>query len=224
MRGQANLIALAAAVVVLSAALGIALITVSGSLSGATGNPDERVLATGIAERLLATDSPLTRRDGSLNASHIETFGPQDLASILPSTSDARVHVSLGGSELASIGEPRGGTTVTRLVQVVEHRKVIRRPDLSSNESINSDYVLRAANHVTISINGSAGSVETVWLDGRLVLHDPDGLDGTFTVRLAAPGQSRLRFEVSQPGERLVTLATVRREVEFMRLVVTVDA
>lgn len=223
MRGQANLIALAAAVLVVSAALGIALIFVSGSLSTATGEPEERVLATGIADRLTASDGPITRADGSVNASLVENFTTHRLASILPDANQGAVRVSLGGEELASIGEPHEGTTVTRLVRVVEHRSVIRRPDLSSNES-SDDYVLRAADHIEISINGSAGVLETVWLDGRMVLHDPEGLNGSFTVRLPAPGQSRLQFKVLQPGNDVVTLKTVRRDVRFLRLVVTVDA
>lgn len=224
MRAQANLLALAAAVVVVSAALGVALLFVGGSLSAATGDPGERVLATGVADRLVAADGPLTRGEGTLNASRVENFSGQDLAMLLANATDARVRISLDGEVLATRGNPRDGTTVTRLVRVVEHRTVIRRPDLSTNESGDDDYVLRAAHHVEISINGSAGILETVWLDGRLVLHDPDGLDGTFTVRLPAPGQSRVQFAVSQPGESLVTLETVRRDVELRRLVVTVDA
>lgn len=224
MRAQANLLALAAALVVVSAALGVALLYAGGSLSTATGEPGERVLATGLADRMLASDGPLSRADGTLNASKVRNFTGRDLALILPQENDAAIRVRLGGEVLARRGTIRDGTSVTRLVRVVEHRTVIRRPDLSTNESSDADYVLRAAHHVEISINGSAGILETVWLDGRLVLHDSEGLDGTFTVRLPAPGQSRLQFSVSRPGDALVTLATVRRDVELQRLVVTVDA
>jgi hypothetical protein len=224
MRGQANLLALAAALVVVTAATSIALLIAGGATDARTGDPEEAALASGITDRLLAADGPLARSDGTLNTTLIERFDGDDLQALLPADSDAVVRVRLGDRIIASTGDTPEGTQVTSLVRVVQYQPVTRYPDLVANDSQSSRYVLRAAGWINVSINESAGTVHTVWVDDRMVLHDLNGINGTHRISIASDGEYDVRFGATHVDEEIVRLRTVRREALVSRLVVTVDA
>lgn len=223
MRGQANLLALAAALVVVTAATSTALLIAGGTMDARTGDPQEAALASGITERLLAPDGPLARSDGTLNATRIDQFDAEALQALLPAGSNATVHVRLGDRVLATTGAVSEGTRVTRLVRVVRYRPVTRIPGLVANDTDGSRIVLRAASWIDVEINGSAGTVQTVWLDDRLMLQDPEGLSGTYRIRLSGSGLREVQFGATHVAEEMVRLRTVRQERTVGQLVVTVD-
>lgn len=223
MRAQANLLALAAALVVVTGATSAALLVAGGAIQAGTDEPQERVLARGITDRLLAADGPLARADGTLNATLLAAFDDADLQALLPAGSDAAVRVRLGDRVIASTGTVSAGTQVTRLVRVVRYRPVTRIPDLVANDTRRSSSVLRAAHWIDIEINESAGAVQTVWIDDRMVLHDPDGINGTHRISVADSGEHEVRFGATHVADEMVELRTVRQEVLLTRVVVTVD-
>lgn len=224
MRGQANLLALAAALVVVTAATSTALLIAGGATDARTGDPEEAALASGITDRLLAADGPLARSDGTLNATLVEQFDGNDLQGLLPAGSDAAIRIRLGDRVIASTGDVTSGTQVTSLVRVVEYRTVTRFPDLVANDSQDSRYVLRAAAWIDVSINESAGTVHTVWVNDRMVLHDLEGINGTHRISIARSGEYEFRFGATQVDEEIVRLRTVHEETLVRRVVVTVDA
>ena len=71
MRAQANLPALAVALLVVSTTTGLAVVIADGAFASAQRDAAERATATAIADRLTAPDSPTTERRNVLNRSRL---------------------------------------------------------------------------------------------------------------------------------------------------------
>lgn len=222
MRAQANLLALGAAIVILTGATATALFVASGALDAATDDPGDRSLAEGLADRLIAHESPLTVTQGTLRAGNLSRFDAADLATLLPP--DAAASVRLDGRILARVGDPEGGERVIRLVRVETYRTAIRLPEVIANDSADSDMLVRTARWIDISINGSAGQLQTVWVADRVVLENPDGLEGEFRIHVGDREEVWLHFGATHVADGQVELTVYRREVSLHRLVVVADA
>lgn len=216
-RGQSNLIAVAIAVLLLTAAIGVALTVASTPFRAADDDVVDRHVAADVAESLLAPASPVTRRAGVLNAAALRTLEVSTLE-VVPA--DAAVRIRFDDRPIVATGPVTGGATVRRLVTVTTWRWHRTEPSLGNGSvfTVGPTPVLR------LGFNTTNATIRTVRVDGRVVLHDPSGIDGP--VRLDLPPSSVVTVNVSAAGPVStgdVWVATPSVTAETGVLVVTVD-
>lgn len=199
-RAQANLPAFAIAVLVVTSTAALALFVADGAIRAADREPLERTRATGLAAAMVDAESPVTERANVVNASRLAALDG-DLDEWFPSTRDVAVRIALDAQVLVERGDPTGGTTVRRLVLVAEPQARTIEPAFTGSE-----YALtlpRRTSMATVDITPPADTVvTTVRANDRVVLHDPEGLAGTYAVRLSRFETVRLAFESTAPLRR----------------------
>lgn len=222
MRGQANLPALAVALVVLTATTGLALALADGAFAGAERDAGERHIAVALTERLVSVDSPLTSRANVLRAARIEDLSSATLDRNFPVARGHELRIRLGGRTLVERGDPVGGVTMRRVVLVERRQTVTYVPPLRRNETT----IPRRTRRATLRIDPPpATTVRTVRANGRVVLHNRSGLRGTFDVRLSRFETTTLTFETDGPlTAGTVTVTYYPARMTKAMLVVTVDA
>jgi hypothetical protein len=226
MRAQANLPALGVALLVVSAAVGVGLAVTDGAFAGATRESGERRTTVALSERLVSAESPLTLRRNVLNRSGMEALDAATLRERFPVAEGVEFRVRLDGETVAAAGDATGGVTMRRVVLVSERQTVGLTPAFTG---ANATVTLpRRAGAATLTIDPAANAtVRTVRANGRVVLHDPGGLAGSYRVRLSRLETTRLRFETAD-GDALgagdVTVTYAPRETAKATLEVTVDA
>ncbi|PSP67662.1 hypothetical protein BRC85_06025 [Halobacteriales archaeon QS_1_69_70] len=191
MRGQANLPALAVALLVVTTTAGLALTLADDTFADARRDADERRVAVAVAERLVAPESVVTARANVLNGTAADRFADLDR---FPVVGDRPYRIRLGGRTLASCGDPTGGTTVRRVVLVHRRQTVTRRPPFADGRTT----LPRRTPRLTLDVAADE-TVRTVRSNGRVVLQDPAGLDGEYTV--AVPRFETTTFAVEADGE-----------------------
>lgn len=220
MRGQANLPALAVALIAVTAATGIGLVVADGAFASADRQPGDRRAAVALAERLVAPDGPLTIRQNVLNRSRVDGLTPGRLDESYPVADDRPVRLVLADETILERDSPTG-PTVERLVIVGTRQVITRRPPLGGR----AISLPRRTERVDLSIQPpNETTVRTVRANDRIVLRNPDGLEGNFTVRTARYETVRLAFEATGPlprGSVAVTYYPV--ETTKARLEVTLD-
>lgn len=193
MRAQTSLPVLGVALLFLTVTTLFAVSVADGQLAAAESSAGERDTAAGIAERLVTPDSPVTVRgnvvrDGALSSLSVpalrRTFGLGD---------EDAVRVSLGGSTVLATGDPGGGSTVERIVLVESRTEETVTPRFNGTRSVT---LPRRTNEVSLDLSptGSAG-IQTVRSNGAVVLYDPDGLSGTYTVNVTRFETATLTFQ-----------------------------
>jgi hypothetical protein len=115
-QAQTTLPAVAVALVLLTGVTALGLAMADTAIVGADRTPDERRVAAGTADRLVAADGPLGTRSNVVNESRVDTFDSTTLAEVAPATEEYATEVRLGGDTIAASGDPSGGTTIRRLV------------------------------------------------------------------------------------------------------------
>jgi hypothetical protein len=194
-RGQANLVTLAVAMLVVTAALGVGVVVAGDALRGADRTPEQRRVAVALSERLVAPDTALTARANVVDAARVDRLNASTLRSRFPVVRGMAVRVTLGDRTLASTGDAGGGTTVRRVVLVRRAETATVAPRVRPGETVT---LPRRTSRIRLSIQPPTGTtVRTVRANGRVVLHDPDGLRGNHSVRVS-------RFETT----RVATNAT----------------
>lgn len=189
-RGQANLLSLAVALVALISATTLGLVVADGALADAERNPLERRAAVATADRLVSA-AATTVRPNVLDQEAVRTVGGDALSNLAPPTEGRAVRLRIGGETLFERGDPTGGTTVQRVVLVAESTTRTRAVSVDDGSS----YTLpRRTSSVDLVFDGDS-SVETVRLNDRVVLHDPDGLTGRFTVSASRYETATLGFD-----------------------------
>lgn len=217
-RGQANLAALAVALVAVTSATALGVVVADDALGGATRTPRQRRAAVAAADRLVAGDAPTTRRPNVLDGPTVANLSLPDLDALAPPVRGRSIRVRLGDRTLVSRGDPVGGVTVRRVVLVADAGTRTRTHALADGRRLT---LPRRTRTVRIDF-GNATGVETVRANGRVALHDPNGLSGVATVRLSRYETTRLAFA----GADLVgtvSLTTHPVETEKAVLAVTVD-
>ena len=190
-RGQSNLLALGAALVILSVALVAAIAVVDASFTTGERDATERAIATGTAERLVSADSPIAVRQNVLDTAAVEGFDDERLATTLPAATDRAIAVSIDDERIAAVGEPTSGTTIRRLVLVESTERVERTPALSAQQTT----VPVRTDTVELTIEPTAGPIQTVRVNDRVALHDEAGLNGTYEVNTARYETATLQFD-----------------------------
>lgn len=199
-RGQANLLAIGLAVLALTAALGLGTFLAETALDGERRAAGERATAVAVSGRLVAADGPLAERRTVLDASALDAADAESLAERYPALADAEFRVTVGDRVVAERGDPIDGTTVRRIVTVRETESRTLTPELSTDGGPGVT-LPRRTDRVRLRIEPPPNTtVRTVRVDGRVVLHDPSGLNGTHevpvsrleTLRLSVDGEGRL--------------------------------
>jgi hypothetical protein len=195
-RGQANLVTLAVAMLALTAAVGAGVVVAGDALRGADRTPEQRRVAVALSERLVS-DAGFTARPNVLNRSRIDATNASVLRSEFPVVRGSAVRVTLGGRTIASTGDPRGGTTVRRVVLVRRTDRATIAPRIRPGRNVT---LPRRTARVRLAIDAPSGAtVRTVRANGRVVLHDPGGLRGNFSVAVSRFETTRLRVNANQP-------------------------
>ncbi|WP_254546219.1 DUF7263 family protein [Halomarina pelagica] len=219
-RGQANLPALAVALLVLTTTASLGLLVADGAFAGATRDPAERRAAVALAERLVSAESPLTARPNVLRAGDLGAFDATRLDEAFPVARGWDVRLRVGGETVVERGDPTGGTTTRRIV-LVQRRQSVTLPAVAGDAVT----LPRRSPRATIELRPPDGTtVRTVRANDRIVLHDPSGLNGTFEVALSRFETTRLRFDGDGPlprGSVRVTYYPAR--TTKAELAVTVD-
>ncbi|MFB6243854.1 MAG: hypothetical protein ABEH80_07120 [Halobaculum sp.] len=213
-RGQATLVSLTVAVVFLVAGLTVALGAAATAFAGAQRAPVERHAAATAGERLVAADSPLTRRANVLNASAVEELTAERVRQHVPTLAETSFRVRLGDRTVVERGTPRGGVTVRRIVLVA--RQTPRTREVNATTGIT---LPRRTGRLRLGFDDA--TVRRVRVDGRVVLARSDGLRGTATVPVSRLATLRVTFDPAARGT--VTVTTFPARTRKRLLVVTVD-
>lgn len=214
-RGQATLVALAAALVLLTATVGVALALADGALGSAERDVRERRVAVAATDRLVAADASTTRRVNVLDRDAVRTLTATDLDELAPPIRGAAVRVRLDDETLVERGDPTAGTTFRRIVLVAAPTE----RSLTVNASEGASLPRRTAELRLFFANAT---VETVRANGRVVLHRPGGLVRTATVAVSRGETVRLTFDDGAHG--MVDVTYVPERTRKATLAVTVDA
>lgn len=189
-RGQANLAALAVALVALVSATTLGLVVADGALADAERAPLERRAAVAAADRLVSAERTTTRPNVVLG-SVLRSLGGDEIDRLAPPVEGHPIRLRLDDETLFDRGDPTGGTTVSRVVLVAEPATRSRTVTVDDGTALT---LPRRSESVELAFD-SGSDVETVRLNGRVVLHDPDGLTGRFTVDASRYETATLAFE-----------------------------
>lgn len=219
-RAQANLLALVGALVALAAVSTVAVVVANGALADADREPVERQRATALADRLVAGDGALATRDNVLNGTRLEALSGDALREryAIPDGADVRVRVD--GETVASTGDVAGGTTVERVVLVADRSERTVTPGLNGRDRVT---LPRRTPWVGVRVAPSAGAVTTVRANGRVLLHDPDGLAGSYRVTVPRRETLTLAFAGDDLDTGAVELTYAPADARKVVLEVTVD-
>jgi len=221
MRGQVNLPALAVALLVVTTTAGLAFALADDAFASATRDTDA-ASATMLSERLVSERSPLTSRANVVNRSVVADFDADALTRSFPVSTDAAVRIRLDDQPVAERGDPTGGTTVERVVLLERQEPATLEPTLATNRVT----LPRRTEAATLRLDPPNGTtVSTVRANGRIVLHDPGGLDGAYGLDLSRYATITLSFDADGPlreGDATVTYRA--SETTKALLEVTVDA
>jgi len=195
MRGQVNLPALAVALLVVTTTAGLAFALADDAFASATRDTDDAT-ATMLSERLVSERSPLTTRANVLNRGAVATFDADALARSFPVVGDAAVRIRLDDRTVAARGDARGGATVERVVLVERRERVTLEPTLATNRVT----LPRRTAAATLRLDPPNGTtVSTVRANGRVLLHDPNGLDGAYDLDLRRYATVTLALDADGP-------------------------
>ncbi|MFC7156311.1 hypothetical protein ACFQPA_12745 [Halomarina halobia] len=219
-RGQANLPALAVALLVLTTTTSLGLLVADGAFAGAGRDPAERRAAVALGERLVSAESPLTARPNVLRSRNLSALDAARLDEAFPVAKGRDVRLRVGGETVVQRGDPTGGTTVRRIV-LVQRRQSVTLP-ATAGDAVT---LPRRSPRATLLLRPPEGTtVRTVRANGRVVLHDPSGLEGRFDIALSRFETTRLRFEHDGPLPRgSARVAYYPARTTKAELVVTVD-
>jgi hypothetical protein len=218
-RGQANLVSLALALAVVTAAAVGSVAVAGDALADAEDGPVADRAARALADRLLAPSSPTTLRRGVIDSRAVSALDSAALDALAPPVAGRAVRVRVGGRVVVERGDPTG-RSVRRLVLVGNRTPRTRRVNLTRASPVP---VNRSA-RVDVAVDRGPGAhVTTVRVDDRVVLHDAAGLDGNLTVRRRPYANGTLRFVGPAPSGT-VRVTTYPVETNATTLEVTVGA
>lgn len=222
-RAQANLPALAVALVALTATAGLSFTLADGAFASADRDATERRLAVSLSERLIDSEAAYTTRENVVNETRLASVTTETLHEQFPVTQGHDVRIQLNDETVVEHGDPTGGTTIRRIVLVEQTQSVTLTPNLQRSNEVT---LPRRTDEVTIQVTPPpATDVTTIRANGRVVLANSTGLTGPMTVETSRYETTTLQFEASgplPPGSVEVTMYPTQTTKSL--LVVTVDA
>lgn len=196
-RAQADLVATATALLVLTTVTGLGLAIADGALASAERDAPERRIAHALAERMVAERSPLTDRPNVLNASAIRKLNGSYLRRTFPVANGTAVRVTVGGRTVAETGSVDSGTSVRRVVLVGRRQRARVQPDDPGTETI---HLPRRTDRIRLLVAPPPStSVGTVRANGRVVLYNASGLDGVYTVDVSRFETAGINVSADRP-------------------------
>jgi hypothetical protein len=221
-RAQTSLPGLGVAFLLLTAAVFVGLVAAEGALGSTDRAALDRQAAVGLSERLTADRAPLTTRTSVLNDSRLGSLDAATLRSTYGLGPDTAVEVQLDGRTLAAVGDPRVGRTVRRVVLVETRQRRSLTPVFTGSQRVT---LPRRTDRVLVTLSPPAETtVSEVRADGRVVLREPGGLDGTYDVAVSPYETTTLRFETTGNLDRgSVRLVYFPERTRPAELEVTVD-
>lgn len=212
-RGQATLVAFGVSLLLVAATVGVALAVADGAFTAATRDPTDARVANSAADRLTASDAPLTRRANVLNESRLAELSADRVVALADSLAGTAFRVRIGNRTLAERGRIGEGATSRRLVVVAQTTPRTRQVNASGSVSLP-----RRTDRIQFTFQNA--SVETVRAGDRVILHNASELTGTVTVDSRRLATLRLSFD----GTGTVGVRTYPTQTTTRQLVVTVDA
>lgn len=201
-RAQANLIALVAGLVVLTATTALALTLAGAAFDGADRSVEDRQIATALSERLVAQESPLTDRANVLDRTVVEQLDAPTLDSTFPVAQDRAVRIRLDEHTILERGNPTGGATIRRIVLVSDPDPATIEPRLTDANGYETT-IPRRTTQLALTIDPPDGTtVSAVRANDRVVLLNESGLDGTFAIEVSRFETITLSFEVDGALDR----------------------
>lgn len=220
LRGQANLLVLGVALLLLTGVAGLGIALADGAFASADREPLDRRGAATLADRIAAADASTTYRENVLNETAVESLTASDADDLAPPVRDRSVRVRLGEKTLLMRGEPTTGTTVRRIVLVGNQTAETRTLDLSETRSTT---LPRRTSQVRLRIDPDPNAtVTTVRANDRVVLHNRTGIDGESTIDVSRYETTRLSFDHSGSPAGDVTVTYYPTETTKSVLEVTV--
>lgn len=226
MRGQANLLSLGVALLLVSGAVGFGLGVADDALVDADRDARERHAAVALSDRLVAGDGPLSL-DGRPNVLARAALLGLDGDALRDRFRVAAAHdvtVRLDGDVVAQTGDIVGGTSIRRVVLVATEQRRVLEPVLASTPR--SVTLPRRTSRIVLELSPPpATTLRTVYANGRVVLHDRSGIVGRYDVRVSRFDSTTLRFVADGPLPRgSVRIVSFPARATKGELVVTVDA
>jgi hypothetical protein len=222
-RAQTNLVALTLALVLVTGATVVGVAVADAALADADRDPLDRHAATTVADRLVAADSPTTARANVMNASVVDGLNASRVEALAPPAEGAALRIGLDGETVVARGSPEAGVTIRRSVLVTTRAGPTTRIGDVSNGSVVR--VPRGVDRAVVAVDaGSNTTVRAVRADGRVVMYDGAGLDGSATVRLSPYSRTTVRVDAGANATGRLTVSYRRRTTETRVLRVTVDA
>jgi len=218
-RAQAALPAVAVAVVVLASVTVAAVALADGALAGETRQPDERRAAATAADRLVSAPG-LTVRDRVFEAD--ASISSDRFGALVPPAGAADVRIRLGNRTLLAVGDPDGGVTVRRSVRIATPERIERSVDLSETETVR---LAERTDRLRIAVYpGNDTNVTAVRVNDRVVLHDPEGVEGESRVGASRFEPTTLRFDAGGNATGRAVVRYLTADTRATTLEVTVDA
>lgn len=190
MRAQTSLPALGIALVLLVTTSVFAVTVAAEQLEASRSETLERAGAVAVADALIGADSEATVRANVLDRAALRSLSPAALEARYGLDPRAGVRVQLGTETVLRRGSVGAGTTIERIV-LIENRS--RRTIVPTFRQSGQVTLPRRTPTVTLRVRPDNATVETVRVNGRIVLDNPTGLRGRFEV-------STSRFETATIG------------------------
>ncbi|MDS0297901.1 hypothetical protein NDI76_04030 [Halogeometricum sp. S1BR25-6] len=206
-RGQANLLSLAAALVLLTTATVGSVLLANVALAGADTDPGARHAAEALAGRLVAADAPHAGRPNVVSETAIRSLTAADADRFAPSVRGRAVRVRLGDEVLVERGDP-DGVRVRRLVRVERTAARTTTVNLSVRRRVALPDRTPSVGLSIVTRNGTA--VTAVSANDRLVLRDPNGLSGDYEFRATRVAPPTVSFELEDDAGDIEGEVTVR--------------
>jgi len=233
-RAQANLIGFAVAIVVVTTVTVAGAALANDALVDADRDPATTHAADDLAAYLVAADASHTRGPNVVRSAAVRNLTASDLEAAVPSLRGRSIRVTLGGDVLVERGSPAASGDGRRVrdagFERVERRVRVERPVQKTERIELSDRrEVTLADHtggVTVAVDSRRGrSVTTVRAGNRVVLHDPSGLAGEYSVAVPDTRPLALAFDADDPYVAgAATVSWRARNASVERLVVTVGA
>lgn len=182
MRGQANLPALAVAVLALTAALGVSLAVVDGAFDGTDRAAADREAAVGLSDALVDPGGPLATRDNVLDGERVDAFDEAAFRDRYPGFDDREVAVRLDGETVVGTDDPIEGPSIERIVLVERRQAIDETPSLTGADA-HAVTLPRRTDRLELRLEPPEGTtVSAVRVNDRVALRNESGLAGAFEV------------------------------------------
>jgi hypothetical protein len=175
-------------------ALGLSMAT--AAFDGADRPVEPRRVAVSLSERLVSPTSPLTDRANVLDEGALAGLDAEALRSSFPVVGNRSVRVRIDGRPVVDDGNTDGGVTVRRIVMLRERQSVTVRPNLTAGDGYTTT-LPRRTRRVEVTVDPPDGTtVRALRANGRVVLRNPSGIEGTYTIRVSRFETAELAFDV----------------------------